>query len=141
MPLEVQPATPVDTLQYSPLVPKVFDRRGGTRKTSRLHINGVRVLTTPSTCSHAKRPPRAPAPELSKEAVFAGLQAVSRVGLRIAIASGREPHCAVSSTVLRKERGPVAQTWRRRNLRGGSSDTYFERAPHKPFTHARMRIS
>lgn len=85
--------------------------------------------------------PRAPATELSNKPVFAVLQAVSRVGLRIAIASGREPRSAVSSTVLRKECRPVAQTWRRQNLRGGSSDTFFERAPYKPFTHERMRIS
>jgi hypothetical protein len=107
---------------------KSMRRTGWSPRTSRLHITGVCVLTTPSTCSHAKRAPRAHATELSKDAVFAGLQAVSRVGLRFAIASGLKPHPAVSSTVLRKERRAVAQTRRRRNLRGGSSDIFFERA-------------
>ena len=119
---------------------KSMRRTGWSPRTSRLHITVVCVLTTPSTCSHAKRAPRAHATELSKDAVFAGLQAVSRVGLRFAIASGLKPHPAVSSTVLRKERRAVAQTRRRRNLRGGSSDTFgklvFERAPNQAL-HAR----
>ena len=112
-------------------------------RTSRLHVDGVCLLTTPSTCSRAKQPPRARATELSKDAVFAALQGVSRLGLRIAFASGCKPHAAVSSTaqtVLRKERRPAAQTRRRRNLRGGSSDTFgklvFERAPNQAL-HAR----
>lgn len=94
-------------------MPKVCDERSGRWDFTLAYQRCVRVddsfdlqprqTASAGTCSkHAT--------ELSKEAVFAGLQAVSRLGLRSAIASGREPRCAVSSTVLRKECRPVAQT-------------------------------
>lgn len=93
-------------------------------RTSRLHVDGVCLLTTPSTCSRAKHPPRARATELSKDAVFAALQHVSRLGLRIALASRRKPHAAVSSTVLRKEHRP--------SHRHDAVETFKEGAPTPP---------